>query len=474
MTQLQQRINVLVSNKIPEHTVIGAMNIKLFESQFTMKNYALLFLFVLGAVAFGQAQDDASRNYKKATRALGAYNLDPGANSDKLDEALEMINSALTDPEIAADAASWNTKGSIMLEVANRDYLNALKQKENAPPATPDAAYQGFTAFKKGLELATKKYHRTDAYTGISSLLGLLNNEAIIAYKEEKNEEAFTGFSNVIEAHNILVKAGEKSPLEEAQVKDAMFSAALTGMFAGKKVEALVFLNELVDAKYENPYIYDLLYTAYIDTDKDKAVSYLEKGRSLYPDEISLLFTEINHYLREGRMDELVGKLKMAIEKEPENKSLYLTLGNVYDNLFQKALEAKDQAAADKNFSEALNYYQQALSKDENYTDAIYSIGALYYNKAAVYTQELSVLADDYSKEGLKKYDALKEKVNGEFDKALPYFQKAEKVDANDMNTLIALKEIYARKNDLELSNEFKTRIERVQSGEMNATSYFK
>ena len=137
-------------------------------------------------------------------------------------------------------------------------------------------------------------------------------------------------------------------------------------------------------------------------------------------------------------------------------------------------MEAKDQAAADKNFSEALNYYQQALSKDENYTDAIYSIGALYYNKAAVYTQELSVLADDYSKEGLKKYDALKEKVNGEFDKALPYFQKAEKVDANDMNTLIALKEIYARKNDLELSNEFKTRIERVQSGEMNATSYFK
>ena len=68
----------------------------------------------------------------------------------------------------------------------------------------------------------------------------------------------------------------------------------------------------------------------------------------------------------------------------------------------------------------------------------------------------------------------MKEKVNGEFDKALPYFQKAEKVDANDMNTLIALKEIYARKNDLELSNEFKTRIERVQSGEMNATSYFK
>jgi len=84
------------------------------------------------------------------------------------------------------------------------------------------------------------------------------------------------------------------------------------------------------------------------------------------------------------------------------------------------------------------------------------------------------VLADDYSKEGLKKYDALKEKVNGEFDKALPYFQKAEKVDPNDLNTLIALKEIYARKNDLELSNEFKNRIDRAQSDDKNPTSYFK
>ena len=91
-----------------------------------------------------------------------------------------------------------------------------------------------------------------------------------------------------------------------------------------------------------------------------------------------------------------------------------------------------------------------------------------------MYTQELSKLADDYSKEGLKKYDALKEKVNAEFDKALPYFQDAERIDTNDQNTLVALKEIYARKNNLELSNEFKVRLERIQRGETNPTSYFK
>lgn len=440
-----------------------------------MKKYSLLLLFILGVLAVGTAQeDDPSRAYKKAKRALGAYNLDQNANSDKLDEAIDMIKIAITDAALAADADTWVTGGGIYLELANRDYKQKILFGDSLPPQYPDAARDGYYAYKKALDLSEKKYQKTDALTGISSLIGLLNNQAITEYQLANNGAAFQSFSTVVEAHQILTKEGEKSPLEEKQVKDAMFSAAVTGMLADKKQESLEFLKVLMEGKYENPYIYDLLYNAYLETDAAKAVSYLEAGRKMYPDDVSLLFTEINHYLREGRMDELTGKLKMAIEKEPENKSLYLTLGNVYDNLFQKALESKDNTTSEKNFNLALENYKKALSLDTLFTDAIYSIGALYYNKAAVYTQELSKLADDYSKEGLKKYDALKEKVNAEFDKALPYFQDAERVNPNDLNTLVALKEIYARKNNLELSNEFKVRLERIQNGETNATSYFK
>ena len=55
--------------------------------------------------------------------------------------------------------------------------------------------------------------------------------------------------------------------------------------------------------------------------------------------------------------------------------------------------------------------------------------------------------------------------MDGLFEQALPYFQKAETRDGNDMNTLIALKEIYARLNDLEKSNGYKARIEALQGG---------
>ncbi len=50
--------------------------------------------------------------------------------------------------------------------------------------------------------------------------------------------------------------------------------------------------------------------------------------------------------------------------------------------------------------------------------------------------------------------------MDGYFDKALPYFLKAEENNPKDYNTLIALKEIYAKKNDLETSQAYKSKID--------------
>jgi tetratricopeptide (TPR) repeat protein len=433
-----------------------------------------LLLLLIGAVTFqGIAQDEGDRAFKKAKRALGAFNIDPGANADKLGEAREMMDIAMADPTVQADPESWITSGQIALEEAQRDLSNAILNP-NSKPIKPRAALDGFNAFREALSRSEKRYHRRDALKGITDVIGHLNNMAIMGYQTDNYDVAHQGFAAVIEAHELLLGEKEKSPLDDKAYQDALFSASATCQGQAGQNKCISYLEKLRTGNYPNAYIYDLLYQAYVETDKGKAVSYLEEGRKKYPDEVSLLFTEINHYLREGRMDELVGRLQTAIEREPENKSLYLTLGNVYDNLFQKAMEAHEESKAEEHFLKALSYYQQALEKDENYLDATYSIGALYYNRAAVYQQGLNALADDYSKEGLKKFDALKEKMNVEFDKALPYFQKAEKLDPNDTNTLIALKEIFARKNDLALSNEFKTRLETVQKGGKNPVSYFK
>jgi hypothetical protein len=119
-------------------------------------------------------------------------------------------------------------------------------------------------------------------------------------------------------------------------------------------------------------------------------------------------------------------------------------------------------------------FAKDANAKDAKNVDAIYSVGALYYNRAAVLTQKLNKLADDYSKDGLKKYQDMRAQVFEQFEKALPFFKKAENLDPNDTNTLIALKEIFAKKDQLDISKALKERLENVQAGKKNETPYFK
>ncbi|MEP6846338.1 MAG: hypothetical protein ABI861_10060 [Panacibacter sp.] len=61
----------------------------------------------------------------------------------------------------------------------------------------------------------------------------------------------------------------------------------------------------------------------------------------------------------------------------------------------------------------------------------------------------------------------------GLFDESVPHFKKAESIDPNDLNTLIALIEIYSRKEDLVISAEMKRRLEVVKSGGKNPSPYF-
>ena len=113
------------------------------------------------------------------------------------------------------------------------------------------------------------------------------------------------------------------------------------------------------------------------------------------------------------------------------------------------------------------------MVKEPKNMDAVYSLGALYYNKAAFRTQEMNALPEDFSSAGLKKLEKMLTEAMGLFDEALLYFLKAESIDANHLNSLIALSEIYARKED-EVLMEYKRRIEVVVGGSKNPASYNK
>lgn len=433
------------------------------------------FAFFLLAASL-QAQDPA-KAYKDATRALSAYNLDPAGNKAKLQEAKTSIDAAIQGDAQKMDAKVWNSRAEVYNAMVSAEVnILYIDQSHVLPAESETYATEAFNSARKGLELADKNFLKKAALQSMAetgryfSIIGnqrLASGDYAGAYKPMK-------FFIDIDSE---LRANGETPLMESDtdIANQKFVTAFCAVQAGDKTVGKGLLKELYEAGHSEPLVYSLYFDMLVKEDnEEEAMKVMEAGKVKFPGNTELLISEINFFLHENRLDELVGKLKMAIEKEPDNLSLYTTLGSVYDQLFQRELAAGNEEASYKYFDEALNYFNQALGKDPKSTDAMYSIGALYYNKAAAISQQLKVLEDDISKEGLKKYNTKKTEMYGYFDQALPFFEKVESMNPNDQNTLIALKEIFAKKDDIELSNEFKRRLEVVTGGGTNTDSYFK
>ncbi|MEL7161520.1 MAG: hypothetical protein AAFN92_12250, partial [Bacteroidota bacterium] len=435
--------------------------------------FSMLVLFLSASALVAQQGEDA---LKAAKKAFDKFSLNQDAAA--LTEASDMLMAAMKDPGVAADPGALVEAGDIYTAMINA-YVVARSTGIGEPSdAYKTAAVAGAKAYMKAYEAADpkkgKKYRKA-SLKGLSEIQGNLSNQGIYAIQDKDYEGSMEAFNTSVMTHKFLVDNGGESALDETKLNDEKYYGALSAVLLDKFAEAKPFFMDLYEAGYEDAGLYDGLYKVSVGMgDKEAAAKYLAEGREKFPDETSLLFTEINYYLSEGRLDELTEKLQEAKDKEPDNVSLYATLGQVYEQLYNKANEAGDAAKATEYFDKAQKEYEAGLAKDPEAARLIYSLGAMIYNRGAAMSQELVELGNDFSKEGQKKYEALKTKVDAEFEKALPYFKKAEMTDPNDLNTLVALKEMFARIDEYETSNEFKARIETIQGGGTVEKSYFK
>lgn len=416
------------------------------------------------------------KSFKAAQKAFSQYDLNT-QDRTRLLEAKNAIDAALEDPDMQTEAKSWQVKGDIYNEiitqyvVSRRTGIGTL----DSALAKGNPALVASQAYRNALENARKKYEVKDALRGLFAMQGNLSNFGLFCYEDGQFLTAHRSFKEILEIHDILKVHEEKSMMDDADVLDnQIFITGLSALNADRPGVAKPYFRQLYEKQYDKPAIYEAYYQIIAD-EKGAETAYpiLEKGRQRYPDDVSLLFADINHYLKINQMQALIGKLEEAIRAEPKNVSLYFTLGSVYDNLYQKA-EEEETGEARLYFDRALKYYNGALSIKPDYFDALYSIGVLYYNQAAMITAEMNELSDDYSQEALNQYDSLKTQVFEQFDLALPYFKRCEQIDPNHLNTLVALTEIFAkRENETELADEFKTRLGRVMNGGQNESSYF-
>jgi hypothetical protein len=433
----------------------------------------MLVLFLSVTSVMAQTGEEALKTAKKA---FDSYSLNQDAA--KLTEAVDMINKVMADATMKSDAKALLEAGDIYSAASNSYVIARSTGIGEATYLVESPAVKAAKAYITAFENADPKKGKKVMKAAIKALQALqpnLSNEGIYAIQDKFFDKSLTAFQTSIMAHDFLVKNEGESVMTDEKLMDEKYYGGLSAILQEDFETAEPLFLSLYEAKYDDAAVYDGLYKIYdAKGDKENAFKVLQEGRKAFPKENSLLFTEINYYLAEKKLDILTGKLDEAIAKEPDNVSLYATLGQVYEQLYTSNKKDGNDAAADDYFMKAQKKYEEGLTKDPEAARLIYSLGAMIYNRGAQMSQLLVELDSDFSKEGQKKYAALKEKVDAEFNKALPYFQKAEMSDPNDLNTLIALKEMYARNSEYEVSGEFKARIEKIQNKETIEKSYFK
>ena len=168
-----------------------------------------------------------------------------------------------------------------------------------------------------------------------------MNNIAIYYFQVNDYANAFDYFNGAIKAYETLKEYGGESRLDvDADRMDHYFYTGAAGYYGQKGEPVIPVLEYLVQNDTDKGLVYEALFNLYSESDPDKSLEYLTKGREKFPDDTGLLFAEINYYLIAGKLEVLIDKLKAAQAKEPDNVTIYTTLGNVFDQLNVKEREA--------------------------------------------------------------------------------------------------------------------------------------
>ena len=190
------------------------------------------------------------------------------------------------------------------------------------------------------------------------------------------------------------------------------------------------------------------------EADSEKYKATLSEAREKFPENKDIIQEEINIYLGAKEYDKALSNLDKAIELDPTNQQLLYARGIILDNQ-QATLRGEGKTdEANAAYKRAESDYKSVVDLDPEGFDGNYSIGALYYNRGAEMLNEANNILDD------AKYKTAKLEAETELKAALPFLEKAHALDPTDMQTMISLKVIYARANQMGKFDEMKEKLE--------------
>ncbi len=384
-----------------------------------MKRILFVLIVILVSASIASAQ---GRDMRRANRQL---------NRGNLDQAKEHIEAVMEYEEMLEDAELWVLKAKFYIEVALSEDPEYRELADN-PVSKADEA------LKKAEELDTDNQHLLEIQQSMLIMSELVFNEGVEAYNRE-DMGAASGF---------FYRAYEYSESFGSKDTTTLYNAALAAELNHDWDKSMNMYKELRKLEYDQPYIYSSLASISLHMgDTLQGTRYIQEGRELYPENLDLIFTEANIHIFTGDVEEADRILNLAIDRDPENPGLYFALGANYDRMAQDSVySAEDRQFA---FEQAVEAYDKALELDPEYFDAVYNLGALYFNEGLTKFE----LAEERLRatQDFQQYQEDEKEFRENWMEAQPYLERAKDMldedDPNYRTVIISLVELYARTN---------------------------
>ena len=185
-----------------------------------------------------------------------------------------------------------------------------------------------------------------------------------------------------------------------------------------------------------------LIYAQQLD-EPDKALEAVRDARVDNPDDIGLILTAAEIYIKLGEKEKFIELVSQAIEKDPDNAVLYFNLGVVN----------KDLGYLD----ESRKFYERAIEIDPKYEAAYFNLTSLILDGESEIVNEMNSLGT--SRADNARYDLLKEKRESLYLECVPLLKKLVEINDNP-EAIRTLMNIYGTIGDNQGYLEMKNLLE--------------
>jgi tetratricopeptide (TPR) repeat protein len=188
----------------------------------------------------------------------------------------------------------------------------------------------------------------------------------------------------------------------------------------------------------KRPEIFKNIALIYVELGKsEEAKAAIKEARIENPEDVALILTEADLFLKEKDMVSYKNLIVEALEKKPNDANLIFNLGVVsYNN---------------KEIVDAEKYYVKAIELDPKYVDAFLNLAILKLDAEKVLIEKMNKLGTSTAE--MKKYDVLKKQREDVYKSAIPYLKKVTELSPDNVEAIKTLIGVY---NALEMFDEAK------------------